>query len=327
MAYPYVPYTINTPYLWPYYHQPVTTPFIPSNVPLPSPNAGAGTRQVHFDVDEDDVYRTGRRPPSWHAGMSSVPPPNPAPFPSPPFVYTPLPGVVPLTYGTSTPYRHNRRLSDTALPQPTWVYPAWMVYPQAPPPPPATFNPLINGELPEGPLLLFDLSSNIFEPRRLIRHNSPQTSLLTQEELTQTATYPSVTRMVISCDEIPQWNVVLEPQTRSTHNNYLAVPGHGTQGEGATAPITVYDVLFSIHRMLQRQVTHREWYDVPQPETVAIGRAYTRRCRAVPKTQAFEESQGVRRVDYLKDKYTFKGLVRERGREGFEHVRLRVGKK
>ena len=48
---------------------------------------------------------------------------------------------------------------------------------------------------------------------------------------------------------------------------------------------------------------------------------------AIPATRTFEESQGVKWVDYLEDKYMFRGLVRERGEQSFEHLRLLVRKK
>lgn len=289
---------------------------------------------MRFEDDEDrDVYRVGRRPPSWHAGMAgTAPAPNPAPFPSPPFVYAALPPMMPPQFAQNP--LHRRRLSDTALQQPAWIYPTWMMYPQVAAiqqqqqPIPA-IHPLLNGEQPDGPLLLFDLSASLFQPVRISRHGATTGLPLAQDELSQTATYPAATRMVITCDELPEWHVTLEPHdtgSAGADNRFLAVP-HGNAAGNTTTPITVYDVLFALHRMLQRQVTHREWYDLPQAEATAVARAYTRRCRAVTTTMALEEGQGVRRVDYLKEKYMFKGVVRRAGEQGFEHVRLRVGRR
>ncbi|KAJ3547808.1 hypothetical protein NM688_g5368 [Phlebia brevispora] len=327
MAYPYATYT--TPYLWPYYQQPVITPFIPAHVSLPpSPNAGSGSKHVRFDNEQRDAYHTDRRerPPSWHAGTNGSAAYSYSAPTSAPFLYTALPPTMP--YGVATPGTHRRRLSESALPQAAWgMHPGWMLYSPTAPTPRPTFNPLINGEALGGALLLFDLSSNIFEPLRISNHSSIRGSQLTREELMQTATYPSVTRMVITCDELPpEWKVTLEPcDDRPSNNGYLNVPS--VNASSPDAPITVYDVLYAVHSMLQRQITQREWYDTPQHRATAIARAYTRRCRAGPNIQAFEESQGVRRVDFLLDQYMFKGIVRERGEQGFEYVRLRVGKK
>lgn len=129
--------------------------------------------------------------------------------------------------------------------------------------------------------------------------------------------------MVITCDDVPQWKVVLEPcNERPSNNGYLTVPSDDT-----LKPITVNDVLVAIHKMFQRQIRHRDWVALSQDKATAVARAYTRRCRTFPTTQAFEESQGVRRVDFLEDRYMFKGLVRQRGEQGFENLRLLVGKR
>lgn len=129
--------------------------------------------------------------------------------------------------------------------------------------------------------------------------------------------------MVITCDEVPEWKVVLEPyQERPSNMGYLAVPA-----DGMNKPITVNDILFAIHKMFQRQIRHRDWVALSNDKATAVARAYTRRCRTFPSTQAFEESQGVRRVDYLESSYMFKGLVRHRGEQGFENLRLLVGKR
>ncbi|KAI0092150.1 hypothetical protein BDY19DRAFT_928545 [Irpex rosettiformis] len=323
----YYPQFGYTPYLWPYCQQQAITPFIPPTVPLPpSPNAGAGTRRVHFEDDED--YRPPRpRAPSFSSGMfGTAPPPNPAPFPSPPFVYTPLPSVMPLGPGLAQPpqgYPHRRTRSDGMLP--AFAVPTWVIYPtQAPAPnPPAQLNPLLSAEYPHNCPLLFDLSLNHYDPQRLHQHGAKQGTPLSQEELSQIACWPGATRMVITCDDVPDWKVVLEPyHERPSNNGYLTVPA-----DDINKPINVNDVLFAIHKLFQRQVRHREWVGLSDSKATAVARAYTRRCRTFPSTQAFEESQGVRRVDFLEDRYMLKGLVRQRGEQGFENLRLLVGKR
>ena len=254
----------------------------------------------------------------------TAPAPNPAPFPSPPFVYTPLPPVMPLAPVPT----HHRRYSDGILPQPAWIQvPTWVPvsYPQAPPQPQPQLNPLLNAESGNQPAILFDLAFHTYEPRR-ITYSSPSGVPLTADELSQTATYPGVTRMVITCDELPEWDVVLEPyKERPSNSGYLAVPVDAAPA--ASAPITVNDVLCAIHRKLQRQITHSDWVKLSNDKATAVARAYTRRCRTFPTTQAFEESQGVKRVDYLEDKYMFKGLARHRAEPGFEHLRMIVKRK
>lgn len=248
-----------------------------------------------------------------------APAPNPAPFPSPPFMYTNLPMQ-------PHPPTHHRRYSDGVLPQPAWIQvPTWVPvsYPQAPPQPQAQLNPLLNAEAGNQPPILFDLAFHAYEPRR-ITYSNPSGVPLSEEELSQTATYPGVTRMVITCDELPEWDVVLEPYRERPYNSgYLAVPADSAPA----APITVNDVLRAIHLRLQRQIVHSDWVKLSNDKATAVARAYTRRCRTFPTTQAFEESQGVKRVDYLEDKYMFKGLARHRAEPGFEHLRMIVKRK
>lgn len=321
--YTYPQFMYQTPYLYPY--QPVqVSPFIPPSLLPPSPNGGSGTRRVRFE--EDDRYPNTRlRPPSWH-GPAAVQ--NPAPFPSPPFVYSPLPPVMPIA-GPPSGYIPHRRLSDSSVrAPPSWVgVPTWMVYPhpQVSAPPPAQFHPLLNGESAQEILLFFDLSLHAFNPIRISRPRETSGSSIGQDELRQQATHPGVNRMRITCDMLPDWPVVLEPQRDDPYrSDYLGVP---SSSSSYTQPITVGDILVAVHRMLQRQISHRDWVKLSQDEATAIARAYTRRCRTFPSAEQFEASQGVRRVDYLKDKFVFKGLSRTRGDDGFEHVKLLVGRK
>lgn len=157
--------------------------------------------------------------------------------------------------------------------------------------------------------------------------SSSQTSgtPLNLDELAQQATHPGVTRMKIICDLIPQWDVILEPQRDyASSSGYLAVPHEPV---ASNQPITLGDVLVAVHRMLQTQITHRDWARLSNTEATNIARAYTRRCRTFPSAEQFEASQGVRRVDYLLDRFLFKGLVRLRGEDGFETVKLIVDRK
>lgn len=321
--YPYPQFVYQTPYLWPYQPSQIS-PFIPPSLLPPSPNAGSGTRRVRFE--EDDQYLGARvRPPSWHG---SAPVANPAPFPSPPLMYAPLPAVMPVA-GPSPGYGHHRRLSDSILPppQPWMTVPTWIAYPhpQYRAPPPSQFHPLLNGESGQEISLFLDLSLHSFTPIRTTRPGQTTGVALGQDELRQQATHPGVTRMTITCDLIPDWPVVLEPQRDPGYrSDYLSVPSTSSQ---SVQPITVADVLIAIHRMLQKQITHRDWVKLSHDESTAIAKAYTRRCRTFSSAEKFEASQGVRRIDYLKDKYVFKGLSRCRGEDGFEYVRLLVGRK
>ena len=304
------------------------SPFIPPTHLPPSPRMDEGSRRVRF-ADEEEFYPPTRpRPPSWHAGMAgTAPAPNPLPFPSPPFVYNPLP---PVAVGPPPGYAPHRRRSDTSVPggHPAWLsMPAWMVYPQyaqpVPAPPPSQFHPLLNGEGGNRPLLFFDLSVHAFNPVRISSHGQTTGTSLTLDELSQQATHPGVTRIKIVCDAISQWPIVLEPQhdrPSTSGSGYLSVPAASSYG-----PITVGDILVAIHRVMQTQISHRDWVRLSAEQESSIARAYTRRCRTFPSAEEFEARQGVRKVDYLLDRFVFRGLTRIGRDDGFETVRLLVG--
>jgi len=332
MSIPYIhpQFLYQTPYLVPFYQQPAISPFIPPAPLPPSPNAGSNARRVRFADEETRYPPTRPRPPSWHAGMAgSAPPPNQLPFPSPPYAYAPLPPMMPVA-GPPPGYIPHRRRSDSAVPpmHPGWVtVPAWTMYhsPQYQAPPPSQFHPLLNAESAAEPLLYFDLSTHAFDPMRITSPRQTTGTPLSLDELAQQATHPGVTRMRIICDLIPQWDVVLEPQRDYVSSSgYLAIPH---QQAASNQPITLGDVLVAVHRMLQTQITHRDWARLSNTEATNIARAYTRRCRTYPSAEQFEASQGVRRVDYLEDKYLFKGLLRLRGDDGFDTVKLLVDKR
>ncbi|KAF7789387.1 hypothetical protein EIP86_000331 [Pleurotus ostreatoroseus] len=200
--------------------------------------------------------------------------------------------------------------------------PDWMMHPDSTSPP-HQFNPLLVGESCQQTLVIVDLrvSSYTYEPKRLASPGATTGSALRQEELSQPATYPGVTEMTITCDEIPQWKIELKPLTDP-------LPAfHSSERRRETPPLTVHDVLSAIQRSIRSHITHEEWAELSSEQQKACADAYLRRCRANPDTKVFEESQGVRRVDYLLEKHFFKGLVLPKGPEPFKNVKLIVGKK
>jgi len=180
-----------------------------------------------------------------------------------------------------------------------------------------TIHPLLNGEAPR-PDFGFDLSSPTFRP---VRYVGPgQTTVLSLEEMRETATHPAITQMRITCDVIPQWPIELVYSPYDIHGDHLSLP----PVSGTVPPITLGDVLFAIHRVLQTQITHLDWGRLSVSEEIAIARAYTRRCRSVPSIAQLEASQGVKRVDFLLDKFIFRGLVRDPNSHGFNDWKLIV---
>ncbi|KAI0684383.1 hypothetical protein C8Q76DRAFT_636527 [Earliella scabrosa] len=282
-------------------------------------------RRVRFD--DDEPFHRARRP-SWHGGLA--PPPNPVPFPSPPIFVTPLPPVMPLPGQAPAPaFTHQRRRSDTCLPQPAWVTFPTMVQPVAfqPPTPVPQIHPLLNGESAAGPKILFDLSFHTFNPQRITSFSQTTGTPLTLEELLEPATHPPVRHMKITCAALGDWPIVLEPHTtardreREHSSPFLSVSARQSE----EAPITVYDVLMAIYRTVQRRISQTDWAKLTRRQTNEVSAAYTRRCRTYPSAQAFEEAQGVRRVDYLLEKYMFRGIMRENAADGFSKMKLLTG--
>ncbi|KAH9938121.1 uncharacterized protein B0H18DRAFT_1080910 [Fomitopsis serialis] len=297
MAYPYYPgqypYAYATPYLPPQFISPQVSPLIPPADLLGSPYGSP--RRVHFEDDVRPPPPRRERRPSWYAGMPGMaPPPNPAPFPSPPMLYTALPAMVPIAPMTtlSPPAYpgHHRRGSDSNLAAPGWAtgaaYPMYTspwVYPS--PRPSQQLHPLLNGEQRGGPPVAFDLSLHDFRVMHLSASGQP-------------------TGIGLS------WPLKLEPHERD-RGSFLTIPFVSRDD----APITLGDVLIALHRHLQQRITQVEWKRLNPSEEVAVSRAYTRRCRTYPS-----------RVDYLLDKYMFKGLVSAgSSQDGYEKVKLVVG--
>ncbi|KAI6045284.1 hypothetical protein EDC04DRAFT_2889065 [Pisolithus marmoratus] len=162
-------------------------------------------------------------------------------------------------------------------------------------------HPLLNGESTLTDLY-FDLSSPTFSPMRAF--SSGQFVLISAGELSQAATDPPVTRMRIIHDAVPQWPIDIELR----YHDYI---------EGATPPITVGDVLYMIHHSLRRQISHADWAMLSSWKRMAVARAYTRRYSSVPQMAQMEAVRGVRRVDYLRDRHIFRGLVKAYDSDGF----------
>jgi hypothetical protein len=126
--------------------------------------------------------------------------------------------------------------------------------------------------------------------------------------------------MRIICDVIPQWPIELEYTPYDIRGEPVSMPSIN----GSVPPISLGDVLYAIHRALHTQITHLDWGRLTLSEEIATARAYTRRCRSVPSVAQYEASEGVKRVDFLLERYVFKGLVRAPGEDGYDEWKLIV---
>ncbi|KAI1787849.1 hypothetical protein LXA43DRAFT_975113 [Ganoderma leucocontextum] len=187
--------------------------------------------------------------------------------------------------------------------------------------PPSPLHPLLCGELGDKPKLLFDLSSHSCSPRHSTRGGGTHIRL---DELSAPATYPPVYRMTITCDHIPQWPITIERRVSTTSAASNLPPELAIW---ADIPITAYDVLTAVHHALRIQVSTGNWSNLSREEQRLVMEAYIRRCRRVAGTRWLDVVGGLRRVDYLANRYMFRGLVSQSIQGGVAHVKLVVGKK
>lgn len=295
------------------------SPFIPNIQLAPAPGTPGTPRRVHFGDSTQQA-----RPRSWHV-------PDEAPF----FWPVPAPPLTPTTLQPPATPSQQRRRSFGAHGTPTspWANFAPTQPPAASPwaytapalPTYAVLNPFLDGGAPR-PDFVFDLSAPSFSPLLLYHQYSPPAPLQ-PADLDQPATHPAVTSMRIVCDAIPEWPIELKFSASSPLGLGLNVALPGWQGAHAAAhgntppvPITLRDVLEAVYRALHTQITHIDWARLSKSEEMAISRAYTRRCKDDPDGR--EAGEGVKRVDFLLDKFMFRGLVPTSNSAGFSEMKL-----
>lgn len=304
-----------SPYLSQFYNRQRVSPHIPTvNLGDPSaPNTPIRSSRI-LDDDPWPPSRPRSRRPSWHAGMDT------------PFLTAPsltVPTDYALTRRRSLDHRYQRPDAINYYQnQPQIPYP-WMVpgapiippasnpydyaYSQQPPVVPSELHPLLR---PDSRDIYFDLSLFEFRPVDSKGRSIPL------HILDQPATYPPTTRAVITSDVIPQWPILLD---------YYAATAGTSYSPSSLPPITLGDVLRGIHETMQTQITHREWANLTEREEIAVGKAYVRRYKLVPRHETRIAADGVKRVDYLLKKVMFAGLTRKTGDQGFENIKLLVG--
>lgn len=313
------------PYVQPYLIQPQRSPFIPPNV-LPggqispyNPPIQLGPpspyhQHVHFHEEPP------ARPRSWHAPDET---PFVWPIPAPPLEPAPAGG--------------RRRSFNGGQPGAPWAQlfspppaasPSPYLYAPAAIPQYALLHPFLDARIPRHEFA-FDLSAPAFSPQRLYGPHHPPVALA-HTELDMPATHPGVQRMRIVCDAIPEWPIELKfsagsPFVGGGLGLSVTVPGWPSpaqpqQGGAPPVPITLRDVLEAVYRALHTQITHLDWAKLSKSEEMAIGRAYTRRCKE--DKEGNQATAGVKRIDFLLDKFMFQGLVAIPGTENFSEMKL-----
>jgi hypothetical protein len=178
-------------------------------------------------------------------------------------------------------------------------------------------NPWLNASLPRSDFF-FDLITTAFSPLRLF--GPGQSTMLSTKEFEEPATHPPLTRMRIICALIPQWPIDLEYQNNTTTTPFSSHPTstYTYQHRTPPLPITVADVLITIHQAMHTSISHVDWARLSRRDEKAIRKAHLKRC----KMDDLETAQGVKRVDFLLGATKFMGLVSNGVQDGWEVMTL-----
>ncbi|KAI1787873.1 hypothetical protein LXA43DRAFT_895610, partial [Ganoderma leucocontextum] len=171
--------------------------------------------------------------------------------------------------------------------------------------------------------LLFDLSSHTFSPRYSTRSDNGEIRSLL-DELSTPATFPPVYRMTVTCDSLPQWSITIERRISTTCATFNKFP---EVASWADAPITAYDVLAAIYRAFHDHVSSGEWGKLARDERQRVLDAYMCRCRRYAGTHWFHAVGGIRRVDCLRTRCMFGGLIGQSIQGGVAYMKLVVREK
>ena len=285
--YAYTPVASQPTWYLNYNPNPPGTPFIPP-VSLPSSPALPTPSRIRSSTPYDAPYAAYNahrrpRPLSWHAGM----PPSLQP-PDTPFQYR--------RHSFRWPYNDT---SNHSLGRGfSWADPRTSLSPSSSSSPHFRLHPLLTREASFAGCY-FNLASSTFSPLRVIGPARQQFAVISPHELRQPATDPPITRMQILHDVIPQWPIDIGP-----------LSGVEPVVDNNIPPITVGDVLYTVHASLGRKITHRDWDNLSISEQTEIACTYTRRYMNTPSTIEVEAFQGVKHIDYLGENNVFRGLVR-----------------
>ena len=105
------------------------------------------------------------------------------------------------------------------------------------------------------------------------------------------ATKPALPEIVLRYEGFP-WKMIVRPRQSSQ-----AYPAH----------VTVYDLLQEVYRNLQQPVTREEYNRTPAHMRAEVDTAYYARCDRTGFPDR-EVHKGVKRVDFLRGKTTFRGI-------------------
>jgi hypothetical protein len=146
------------------------------------------------------------------------------------------------------------------------------------------------------PPLYFNLAADIDDNKdNVCFANAYPRRPLTSKELGKTAC--DVEQMVICCDDLPKWT------------KWLVVVNCGKDNI-----IRCGDVFKQIHKTFHQPMTAGELVCIPASEKKACEKAFEKRCESNAGLTAWNKKQGMKRVDYLRNKTFFNGLTFDKDR-------------
>jgi hypothetical protein len=204
-----------------------------------------------------------------------------------------------------------------AAPAPYFTYsPGWALTPVDLPR--AQLHNLINGEIISHRLYVNFADADLVFKKRT-GSSLYDVATMSGYELEQPATNPQMTRLRVVCDAIPQWPVDLQVigTSLSPHR----------RRRSALPYLTLEDVLQAVHATLHRKISHGEWGRLSTSQETDVARAYTRRYKSSGSDWSVrqQQSEGVKRVDFLLKNTWFKGFTWLEPESGVERLKLHLG--
>jgi hypothetical protein len=175
--------------------------------------------------------------------------------------------------------------------------------------------------LKPGANICWDLSSSTMNAH--LRISVDEEVPISDAEFSQPATSPGLRELTIVVSG--QVNVDI----RSTPFTPIPTLRRLDRRREIVPPITLRDVLDTLHRVLHGPISHIDWARLSTSTQRAVDRAYRRRCRSTavvdPEEGERQAAQGVKKVDLLLDQFMFRGLVPLEGSNSQAIMRLVTG--
>ncbi|KDQ62805.1 hypothetical protein JAAARDRAFT_122643, partial [Jaapia argillacea MUCL 33604] len=133
--------------------------------------------------------------------------------------------------------------------------------------------------------LYFDVAHHV---DRIRIHSTFAPRPLTSSEMNKPAASKPLTHMTIWCEDLPWWPVVVRRK------------------DG----ICCADIFHAIYDTYHQPLSDSDRECIPSKRIAGCEEAFKQRCKSADSLTAWEEAQGLRRVDLLKGKTMFVGLRR-----------------